>query len=207
MRGAALFAKLHRAVGRAKPQARARVHDRAQPIVAGKRVVPAPGLVAVEHAQERVAALARHHRLDLARERHCLRRRPLRQQAGVDHQPVAVGYDERPARKPVDECVAIAGAKDVVECVAAMRPAKTRRNCQQVKIVIAEDRGRGIAERDHFAQHRERVGPAVHEIADEPQAVLARRERDEVEHRAELGVATLEVADRVEGHVEASRRK
>ncbi len=72
---------------------------------------------------------------------------------------------------------------------------------QQMKIVIAEHRDGGIAQRHHFAQHGKRVGPAIDEIADEPQAVAARREADEVEQLAEFGVAALDIADCVERHL------
>ena len=42
---------------------------------------------------------------------------------------------------------------------------------QQVEVVIAEHRDRGVAQRLDLAQHGERVGTAIDEIADEPQPV------------------------------------
>ena len=55
--------------------------------------------------------------------------------------------------------------------------AMARRDGQQVEIVIAEHRGGGVAERHDFAQHGERIGTAVDEIADEPQAIVGRAEK------------------------------
>ena len=54
----------------------------------------------------------------------------------------------------------------------------------------------------HLAQHLERRGSAVHQVADQPEAVRRCGEADEVEQLAELGVAALDVADRVVRHEE-----
>ena len=68
---------------------------------------------------------------------------------------------------------------------------------QQMEVVVAENGDRGVAQRFHFAQRGERIRSAVHDIADDPQPVLARREADQIQQLAELGVAALDVADRV----------
>ncbi len=124
----------------------------------------------------------------------------------MDHRDAAFGDDERPRGQPADQRVAVRRGENGVERVAAMRLAVTGGDRQQVEVVIAEHRDGGIAERHHFAQYRERSGPAVDEVADEPQPIAARRESDEVEQFAELGVAALDVADRVERHVETVGR-
>ena len=66
-----------------------------------------------------------------------------------------------------------------------------------MEVVVAEDGDRGVAQRHDLAQHGERHRAAVDQIADEPQPVLALREADQVEELAELGMATLDVADGV----------
>ena len=81
-----------------------------------------------------------------------------------------------------------------------MRPAMARGDGQQVEVVIAQHRRRGIAKFPHLAQDRERFRAAIDEVTHEPQAVGSRRERDEVQELAELGVAALNVADCVERH-------
>jgi hypothetical protein len=69
------------------------------------------------------------------------------------------------------------------------------RDREQVEVVVAEHGNCRITEAHDFAQHRERSGPAIDEIADEPQAIARGREREKVEHLAELGVTALNVAD------------
>jgi len=199
-RRAALLVEFHRAVFRAIAQPRARVDDRPQPRVAGEVGAPLSRLVAVQDLQERAPLAAGHHGFDFARQRNGLGRRPPRKQSGVHHQRVALLHDERPPREPVDEALPIGRREHVVERVAAMRAAQARGDREQMEVVIAEHRSRGVAQRDHFAQHRERRRSAIDEVADEPQAVVARGERDEIEQPAKLGVTTLDVADRVVGH-------
>ncbi len=66
--------------------------------------------------------------------------------------------------------------------------------------MVAENRsGRG-AEALHLAQYCERIRAPIDEIADEPQAVVARGKTDQLEKVAELRVAALDVADRVVAH-------
>ena len=63
------------------------------------------------------------------------------------------------------------------------------------------------AERADLAQHREGIGPAVDEVAHQPQPVGGRREADQVEELAELGMAALQVADRVVRHAVSPGRE
>ena len=86
-----------------------------------------------------------------------------------------------------------------------MRRAVPGGDRQQVEIVVAEHAGDGVAERHHVAQHRERPGAAVDEVADEPQPVARRREADEREELAEFRVAALDVADGIVRHVNRVR--
>jgi len=196
----ALLRKLHRTVRGAEAQARARVDDHAKPVVARKVVAPLPRLVAVEHAQEFACAVAREHGFDLARQRERLRRGPGRQEPGVHEDVVLVDRHERPSNEPRYERIAIRRCEDVVQRIAAMRLAIPRRDGQEMEVVIAEDRGGGVAHRHHVPQHCKRARPAVDEVADEPQAIARRVEADEIEEIAKFAVTALDVADRVERH-------
>ncbi len=71
---------------------------------------------------------------------------------------------------------------------------------EQMEVVIAEHRDGGVTQRLDLAQHGERIGTAVDEVADEPQPIRARREADQLQQPAEFGVAALDVTDRVEAH-------
>ena len=109
----------------------------------------------------------------------------------------------------MQEIIAIRRREDRRDRVVPMRPRVSRRHGQQMQIVVAENGDGRRAERFHFAQYRERIRAAVDEIADQPQAIGGLRKSDELEQVAELGVAALDVADRVEAHwctVGAARR-
>ena len=118
----------------------------------------------------------------------------------MHEQPFAVDRDQRPRRQPGDQLIAVRRLDDGIERVLSMRATMAGRNGEEVKVVITEHRGCGIAQSADFAQHRQRVRAAIHEIADQPQAIRCRREADQVEQLAELGMATLDVADCVVRH-------
>ena len=118
----------------------------------------------------------------------------------MNEQELPVVDDEWPALQPAQELVAIGCLEDRRDGVVPVRLRVPGRDGQQVEIVVAEDGDGGIAQRLHFAQHRERLGAAVDEIADEPETVALRCEADEREQLAELRVAALDVADRVVAH-------
>ena len=123
----------------------------------------------------------------------------------MDHREIAFGHDQRPCAKPVDQLVAIRRGEDRVERVLAVRLAVAGGDREEMEVVVAEHRDRRISKCHHLAKDSEGAGAAVDEIADEPQTVLRRREPDEVEQLAELGVTTLDVADRVKGHEDLRR--
>ena len=69
-----------------------------------------------------------------------------------------------------------------------------------VQVVIAEHGLRCAAERVHLAQHAERIGSAVDEIAGEPEAIGCRRKADQREQFAQLCTTALDITDRVVRH-------
>jgi len=197
----ALFVQVHRVVGGAEAQPRAHVDGDAQAIEAFELLAPLSGLVPVQHAQEFIGAIAREHRLHLARQHERRGHGPRRQEAGVHHRELALDRHQRPRGKPSEQCVAILGGENGIERVVGMRLAVAGGDRQQMKIMIAEHGHGRVAQRDHFAQHGQRIGPAIDQVADEPQAVGVGRETDEVEQLAEFGVAALDIADCVERHL------
>ena len=64
--------------------------------------------------------------------------------------------------------------------------------------MIAEDHRGGIAQSANSAQNFERIGTAVHQVADEPERIPIGRKLQGTEQCAELRVAPLHIADRVE---------
>ena len=71
---------------------------------------------------------------------------------------------------------------------------------EEALAALAEHGDDAPAECHDAAQHAKRIGPAVDEVADEPERVLRRAEVELAQQRVELGGATLEVADRIGGH-------
>jgi hypothetical protein len=70
----------------------------------------------------------------------------------------------------------------------------------QVQVVIAEHHRRRGAQRLDQAQHLQRRGPAIDQVADEPDAVGGRIEADIVEQAPERVVTSLQIADCICSH-------
>jgi len=200
VRRPALLVEFHRIVGCAVAQARARIDDHAQPIVAGQVVAPMARIVAVEHAQEFVRLRSGQHRFDFVRQHQCRRRRPCRQQAGVHHHVLALDDDKWSALQPMHQLVAVGGGEDGIERVAAMLAPMPCRHRQQVEIVIAEHGSNRVTQCHHVTQHVERARTAIDKVADQPQAIGVRGESEQRQELAELRVAALDVADCVVRH-------
>ena len=118
----------------------------------------------------------------------------------MDQQTLTVAHDERSSREPIDQRFTVRRGKNGIERVAAMRFPVPRRDGQQMKVVVAKDGTRGIAQRDDFAEHLQRLRSAIDEIAHQPQAIVAGGKPYQVEQLAQLGMTSLNVADRVERH-------
>jgi hypothetical protein len=140
------------------------------------------------------------HRLHFTRQAQRGRRRPLRRQPRVNQQQVVLDEDERSCSNPGDKLVAVRRGKDLRNGVIDMLVSVTGGDRKQMQVVITEHRHGGIADRFYFAQHRQRIGAAIDEVADQPQSVHGWRKTDQFQQLAELGVAALDVADRVEAH-------
>jgi hypothetical protein len=82
-----------------------------------------------------------------------------------------------------------------------------------VEVVVAEHHGEPGVVLDRPAQQVERTGPAVDQIAHQPEPVGRRRVGDAAQQPEERGERTVDVADRVGRHAErtmaqrACRRK
>ena len=108
---------------------------------------------------------------------------------------------QRSRLQPVEQAFAIRRLQDGPQPVVAVAPLGVAAGeRQQVQVVIAEHDGGRIAEAGNPAQHVERGGPAVDEVADEPEPVAGRVEAEEREQVVEFGGAALYVADGVDGH-------
>ncbi len=173
--------------------------------MADERLVPARGLVAIEAAQEVVIRSRGKNRLDLERMPDSVRRRPRRQKPGVNEQQPSILHRQRTPSQPVEQVIAVGCFENRCERVQTMRGTMPRGDNQKMQIVIAENRRRRGAERLHAAQHGQRVGSTIDQIADQPQAIARKVEANQVEQLREFGVATLDITDDVVAHARGSR--
>ena len=198
--GLSLVAQDHRPAVVEHAQPRHRVDDDAQAIEAAKVVAPAVRLVAV-HAREQLAVVrAAKRRLDLGRERARFRHRPLRHEGGVDQDLAVFDVHQRAMAQPRHQLVTIGRLEHVVERVAPLALLDAFGDAHEVKVVVAENGHRRIAQGLHEAQAAQGIGSAIDEIAHEPEAVAARIESDLGEEPLERLEAALQVADRVDRH-------
>ena len=177
------------------------IHDVPQTLGAPESLVPAGRFVAV-HLFEELGRIPAQRLLELpgatAGRRHIpLGRQPRVQQAKVER---GILDTERQVREPLEQAVAIGSGEYLRERVAALLPAESVSHGEQVQVVIAQGHRGRPAQRTDAPEHRERGGTSIHQVADEPEAVPVRREAQSGDELAELGVATLHVADCVEGH-------
>ena len=100
-------------------------------------------------------------------------------------------------REPGDH---VRRAQDGINSVTVMCLRVTGGDDQQMQIVVAEHGNGARAQAFDETQHRQRMRPAVYQVADQPQTVACRIERAFVEQAAQRRIATLHIADCVNGH-------
>jgi len=118
----------------------------------------------------------------------------------MHHDGVTLAVKQGPLDEPVDEYVAIRRVKNVVERIASSRFTCPSAALDEMEVVITENCDRARAEPSNEAQHFERARPAIHEVADKPQAIPRRIEIDARKEPLERDKTTLYVADDVSGH-------
>ncbi len=94
-----------------------------------------------------------------------------------------------------------------VERVARARLLDALGHAEEVQVVVAQHGDGRRAEALHEAQAAQRIRAAVDEVAHEPEAIAGGVERDLVQEPLEGLEASLQVADRVEGHEGGEKRK
>ena len=123
----------------------------------------------------------------------------------MDHRPLALYVQHRPLAQPCQQFLPIRGVEHGIERVAAVLLRMAGGHGEQVKVVIAQHRHCGIAQISHQAQGRERVGPAVYQVADKPQPVACTLEGERLEQMMQRVRASLYVADGVGCHAYSAR--
>ena len=96
----------------------------------------------------------------------------------MDHQPVILFMNERARAEPGDELFTVRSLEHPVERVVTAPLPHAERAADEMEIVVAENDHRSIAETRDVAQHLERLGAAIDQIAHKPEPILLRVEAD-----------------------------
>jgi hypothetical protein len=198
--GAVLGMEIHGAVGAAEADAGQRIDDAAQAVGALQAVVPARRLVAIHAAQEVFPVWAAQGGFHLLRQRQRLIGRPLRQQAGMHHQIIALAQGKRPVPQPVKQFGAVGRGQDVIQRIAAAGLADADGHGKQMQVMVTEHHLRPVAQFAHHAQHGQGLRAAVDGVADEDEAGVGSAGSELVDQVDGACVAALDVADGVGGH-------
>ena len=84
----------------------------------------------------------------------------------MDQQPIDLYHDQRPVGEPIQKFDTVGRVQDRRKRIAVMRLRMSGGHREQMEIVIAQDRNGGVAKRFDLAQHRERFGTTIDEVAD-----------------------------------------
>jgi len=175
---AALGLEFHGPVRSAETQPGHGVGNQAQAFYPLEIFVPAIRMVAV-HVRQKSPVIGRLQALlHFGGQHQCLRRGPLRQQPGMHHEITLCGMRQRPVAQPGEQLVAVGGGEDAAQRVVAMRLYKILRDCQQVQVMVAQHGGHTLSHGTRPAQHRERIGAAVDQVAHQPDTVMRRVEAE-----------------------------
>ncbi len=86
----------------------------------------------------------------------------------MHQQPFVLEHDQRPRAQPCEQLVAVRRFENFAERVVVMRAAVAGGDGKQMEVMVAQNSHGTGAELAHRAQHRERFGSAIDQIADQP---------------------------------------
>ena len=119
----------------------------------------------------------------------------------MNHAVVAFDVTQGLPAQPVQQFIAVRRLENGLQgVILAPRLGAAFRNHQQVKVVVAEDGQRRVAEALDEAQRFQRFRPAIDQIADQPQAIARRAESAFVQQPLQGIETALNIADGVGGH-------
>ena len=124
----------------------------------------------------------------------------MREEAGVDHDVIAFTVEKRPTQEPFDERVPIGRLENVIERVSRLSFASAAASRDQMQVMVPEHDDGALVELADETKNVERARSAVHEIANEPQAIVRRVEIDAHQKPLERDKTSLYVPDDVGGH-------
>ena len=90
----------------------------------------------------------------------------------MDHEVITFTVKKRSMQEPFDERVPIGRLENVIERVSRLSIASPAASRDQMQVMVPEHDDRAIVEIADKTKNVERARSAVHEIADEPQAIV-----------------------------------
>ena len=90
----------------------------------------------------------------------------------MDHDVIAFTVKKRLTQEPFDERVPIGRLENVIESVSRLSFASAAASRDQMQIMVPEHDDGAIVELADETKNVERVRPAVHDIANEPEAIV-----------------------------------
>lgn len=195
-----LGTKLHRTGSRQVAHASHGVDHHPQPVPAGEIVAPC-GRFRAPHVRQKFLIVRRlqGHR-HLIRQSLRLRHRPFRQQAGMNHGPFTLDVEQWLRTKPCKQVVAVGRSKYRRQGVFLAGLAVTLGLHHQMQVVVPEYHASRRTEGFDEAQHIQRRRPAIHKVANKPQAVGGRIEADIVKQAPQRIETALQVANCIGSH-------
>ena len=111
-----------------------------------------------------------------------------------------IQMEEALAAEPVGDAARLRRGQERIEGVAGIGRMAAVEDCQEVQVVIAQHRDDAAFQGQHMLHQGQRIRPSVHQVSQQPEAILGRVERDRPQQFPEFRIAALNVADRVSGH-------
>ena len=113
---------------------------------------------------------------------------------------------ERPPPQPIQQFVGVGRAQHIGDGVRLSQGFYAAGDREQMQIVVAEHCDRAFAQTFYQAQHTQRMRPAVHQVAAQPQHIFAGAKMNFFEERLQFRIATLHIADRINRHKVSTAR-
>jgi len=140
--------------------------------------------------------------LDFGRMLQGFAQRPLRGNAGMHHRHIAlfVVMHELLLAQPLQQLGAIRCFDDLAQGVGFLQAFDVPPGGQQMQVVVAEYANQGFADAIEEAQGVQRLGAPIDQVANQPQTIVFRVERDLLEQALQRLQAALQVANGIRRH-------
>lgn len=192
-------------IGRARPQGRQAPGNDAQTLGVREPGIPDGGrLIPIETLEKRLSSARAKSTLHLSCQLLGRFDAPFREESRVDEEVGIFTVQQRAPLQPFEQLVAVGRLEHFVQRIPGFRDPNAFGERQQVKVMVAQNRGHAVTEALRPAQYCKGVGASIDHIADQPEPISQRIEVDLLEKETERLEASLYVADCVSCHVRSN---